>query len=850
MKKYILFGLVLILLTSFASADLTTDNQMYWSFDDSNAIDSSINGNNGTIDGATYTASGLINGAYSFDGTNDKITILEPSTSSSGTINVWFYEDSYISSATLLDYRIGASLSGYIEAVSVSAGTFRIYTNGGTLTFTETYTTGTWTMLTLTQTGSSIKGYLNGIYAGTMASSNWLDDTTGGTFNLGTNGYYAGGTTYHFNGKTDEVGIWDRALNITEILELYNSNIGYNPYETIPPTPDTINITDIKPINNTYLTTINTDLNTTIKSKYDFTVKLYIDSTLNETSIQTAGTKTINFNKDVTRGSHTYYFYTFQTNDTTQNETSSTNTFIVDTVYPTEVNNINNSNFTNTINYNLTLTDSNLDYFMINDSCGFNFHNDSMINPYNYLSKQDIKSCSLGEQQTNITVCDLGGLCIDKVFIWHNKARVNITAKNIISGSVLNTFSIYVDGILDGSTTNGYYHIDNLDDNVKYNIKINYTNFQILSFNYTVNTSYYDYQFKLYEAQSFNFTFKDEKTNEILSGVDISIEFISPTSVYNYTTNTGLFYVSLLTPEDYAIRYFADGYGRKRHKYYTLTTQSHTNMVLYLINSSETVTATVYNELTLDKVPSAIVYLQRYFHDENVYRTVAEYQTDVSGVAYFDVETQTEYYKWLVDYPWQTRKLETDEEYIEGTTINLYISTTDTVGEAYYNEESIQYSLSYIEASNEFGVTYTDASLIASEYCLYIIKYGRYHKEIVNSTCSSSSSATINIGGMDENITYYALFTADIDGDVRNIATAFVEIGEDKLNSGAYGVFLTLILVLILVFVSQLHIFSLILGTSGLLFAKLIGILNLGWGYIISVFIASIILAIMIEMRK
>ena len=54
------------------------DNMLaYWKLDTNNATQPDATGNyDGTVNGATYTASGEINGAYNFDGTNDEVLMV------------------------------------------------------------------------------------------------------------------------------------------------------------------------------------------------------------------------------------------------------------------------------------------------------------------------------------------------------------------------------------------------------------------------------------------------------------------------------------------------------------------------------------------------------------------------------------------------------------------------------------------------------------------------------------------------------------------------------------------------------------------------------------------------------
>jgi len=79
------------------TADLNVDLVSYWKLNvgSSNQIDS-VNSNDGTVDGATYTASGKIGGAYNFDGTNDRINISNDASFNSlsaYSISAWIYRD-------------------------------------------------------------------------------------------------------------------------------------------------------------------------------------------------------------------------------------------------------------------------------------------------------------------------------------------------------------------------------------------------------------------------------------------------------------------------------------------------------------------------------------------------------------------------------------------------------------------------------------------------------------------------------------------------------------------------------------------------------------------------------------
>ena len=94
LKKFLPLLILLVVLSSFASAALS-DSEAYYKFDDNNVsqFDSTGNGNDGTVTGASFNTSGFINGNYDYDGSGDFITLDSNTdldiTTGNFTINVW-----------------------------------------------------------------------------------------------------------------------------------------------------------------------------------------------------------------------------------------------------------------------------------------------------------------------------------------------------------------------------------------------------------------------------------------------------------------------------------------------------------------------------------------------------------------------------------------------------------------------------------------------------------------------------------------------------------------------------------------------------------------------------------------
>ena len=219
----------------------------WWPFT-GNAIDSSGNGNNGTVNGATLTSdrNGSANSAYSFNGINfNHIAI--PSDSSLDLVNdfsisCWFnsnlmYNQSSTVRSILMKCGDGIGMpNGYAHGIwggitgtnsQVGVVNFQAQPYNTSITYPSNSSgnvmINNWYNYTVTYTknDSTLKYYIN----------NGLVDIKYLNFNIGynTNPLWIGSqqsiysTTKTFDGKIDDIGIWNRALTQQEITALYNS---------------------------------------------------------------------------------------------------------------------------------------------------------------------------------------------------------------------------------------------------------------------------------------------------------------------------------------------------------------------------------------------------------------------------------------------------------------------------------------------------------------------------------------------------------------------------------------------------------------------------------------------------
>ena len=198
----------------------------WWPFN-GNANDESGFGNNGTVNGATLTTDrfGNANNAYSFDGVNDFIQIQTQSQidqNSNYTWSFWFnsvssdFNGTFIGSHTYF-FKLGHDFSGlfYKDEQGNQTNSFYIQQH-----FNVLPPANTWHNLVIRKTSNIIELFLNGTSIGTT--------TTYGFANFSPSFLTKFGNQYadYYNGKLDDIGIWNRDLTQQEITDLYNGTLG------------------------------------------------------------------------------------------------------------------------------------------------------------------------------------------------------------------------------------------------------------------------------------------------------------------------------------------------------------------------------------------------------------------------------------------------------------------------------------------------------------------------------------------------------------------------------------------------------------------------------------------------
>ncbi|MDH7463192.1 discoidin domain-containing protein [Chitinophagaceae bacterium 26-R-25] len=199
----------------------------YWPLDDSTgtvASDESGNGKTGTLNGAASWATGDYYGV-SFNGTNGYVNIPDVANPVGTTISLWVKPNA--STAQNIWVRTNASgpTSYWSHQLRInSSGKFEAYMFDGaskSVSGTTTVQPGTWYFITLVaSTGGALSLYVNGALEGTPVSIGTMW-SAGTRYCLGSN---SGGGFGWYNGIANEITLFDRVLDASEISDMYNSH--------------------------------------------------------------------------------------------------------------------------------------------------------------------------------------------------------------------------------------------------------------------------------------------------------------------------------------------------------------------------------------------------------------------------------------------------------------------------------------------------------------------------------------------------------------------------------------------------------------------------------------------------
>jgi fibronectin type 3 domain-containing protein len=217
-----------------------------WGFDagiGTTAADNSGSGNVGTISGPTWTTAGRFGNALTFDGVNDLVTVADANSldlTTGMTLEAWVRPTGLGNSwrTALLKEQPGSMVYGLyahagdtgtkVPAGEIVSGGYRMAAG------TASLTAGTWAHIATTYDGTALKLFVNGVQASQLLHTGAIATSTG-ALKIGGNNIWP----EWFQGDIDEVRVYNRALNATEIQADMNRPVT-NPDTVAPSAPGTL----------------------------------------------------------------------------------------------------------------------------------------------------------------------------------------------------------------------------------------------------------------------------------------------------------------------------------------------------------------------------------------------------------------------------------------------------------------------------------------------------------------------------------------------------------------------------------------------------------------------------------
>jgi len=215
----------------------------YWKLDDGSgttAVDSSGNGNNGTVSGATWVA-GTYGGALNFNGTSNYVSMGNPTALNLGTgsfsVATWFKTTASGFQRLVTKGNYG-NTNGYLLANSSGTVVFSVGAGGSqantvAVNTPSGFNNGAWhhVAATVDQATKTLRVYVDGVAQTLSVGTGYCGTTSGTTVSFATCPINAtssdpftlgsyNGTTEFFPGALDDVRVYNHALAAQEVQDI------------------------------------------------------------------------------------------------------------------------------------------------------------------------------------------------------------------------------------------------------------------------------------------------------------------------------------------------------------------------------------------------------------------------------------------------------------------------------------------------------------------------------------------------------------------------------------------------------------------------------------------------------
>ena len=214
--------------------------------------DRSVSGKDGVlVNTPTWNASGRYGGALQFDAASSEyVTISDTTDPTAYTIAAWVYPTDNTSTSIFVRTSSSGPTSAWSHQLRITSDSkFQHYVYDGTAhstTGTTSVAVNKWYFVVATaENNDYIRLYVNGVEEGTAQSINTLW-TGGDRWYMGSN---SGNSMGYYSGLIDELVVWNRSLNASEIASLYDESLALGSHNLTVTVTDTNSSTGSASVN-------------------------------------------------------------------------------------------------------------------------------------------------------------------------------------------------------------------------------------------------------------------------------------------------------------------------------------------------------------------------------------------------------------------------------------------------------------------------------------------------------------------------------------------------------------------------------------------------------------------------
>ncbi|KKL62591.1 hypothetical protein LCGC14_2183680 [marine sediment metagenome] len=267
----------------------------------------------------------------------------------------------------------------------------------------------------------------------------------------------------------------------------------------------------------------------------------------------------------------------------------------------------------------------------------------------------------------------------------------------------------------------------------------------------------------LYNITVLRITGKDEETNEdVNTTLNIFLEPIFSTGTSNSYELSGKTNYTFCADKNYsinAIMEYGDGTIYTDRKYYlnnfSIDISTISNVFLYHLNNTKAseIVFTVFDTTTGDRVKDVFIKILRYYPGENLFRIVEIAKTDEVGQSLGKMILADVFYKFIIESPAGTVKLDTGVLRILSLTRSFGISFVEDVLAVWDKIHGVSYLTTCTKGTKTCRVTWIDSSNIVQSVTLEVWRVTGLADTLLSSQTTTASAGTISYTVVEDTAT-------------------------------------------------------------------------------------------------